>query len=159
MLAEYAHTRKVDSKCDVYSFGVVLLELVTSREAQDGGEDKNLAQWAWEQNSGEESLEAALDKEIIAEKDHMEGMKVVFQIGLMCTMKQATYRPSMRQVLLLLEQCAPINYSPKCPQQTHAGYNSEAQDQSPCSLHFKILSQEVVVHHPLGHLMTQSTLS
>ncbi|KAL7168048.1 hypothetical protein ACSBR2_038481 [Camellia fascicularis] len=45
---EYARTSRVNEKIDVYSFGVVLLELATSKKANDENEDMCLSDWAFQ---------------------------------------------------------------------------------------------------------------
>ncbi|KAJ9167886.1 hypothetical protein P3X46_019476 [Hevea brasiliensis] len=72
---EYAHTAKVKEKIDVYSFGVVLLELTTGKEAHLGDEN------------------TCLDE-----------MISVFILGVKCTSKQPSDRPSMREVFQILVQ-------------------------------------------------------
>ncbi|KAJ9680179.1 hypothetical protein PVL29_019467 [Vitis rotundifolia] len=103
---EYAYTRKANKKIDVYSFGVVLLELATGREANRGNEHMNLAQWAWQHFGEGKSIVEALDEEIM-EECYMEEMSNVFKLGLMCTSKAPSDRPSMREVLLILDRCGP----------------------------------------------------
>ncbi|CBI20579.3 unnamed protein product, partial [Vitis vinifera] len=93
---EYAYTRKANKKIDVYSFGVVLLELATGREANRGNEHMNLAQWAWQHFGEGKSIVEALDEEIM-EECFMEEMITVFKLGLMCTSKAPSDRPSMRE--------------------------------------------------------------
>ncbi|GAA0161805.1 transmembrane signal receptor [Lithospermum erythrorhizon] len=100
---EYGYTTKVNVKTDVYSFGVVLLELVTGREANDG-DDASLAEWAWKQYGEGKPIEQALDKEI-TEPAHMEGMTIVFKLGLKCTSALPSSRPSMKEVLQILRNC------------------------------------------------------
>ncbi|XP_060169063.1 receptor-like protein kinase 7 [Lycium barbarum] len=101
---EYAYAAKVSMKSDVYSFGVVLLELVTGEEPVHRDEDMNLAQWAWKHIEEDKLFEDALDEEI-KESANLKAMNDVFKLGLMCTNKVASVRPSMKevvQVLLLL---------------------------------------------------------
>ncbi|RVW79186.1 Receptor-like protein kinase HSL1 [Vitis vinifera] len=102
---------KANKKIDVYSFGVVLLELATGREANRGNEHMNLGQWAWQHFGEGKSIVEALDEEIM-EECFMEEMITVFKLGLMCTSKAPSDRPSMREVLLILDR--------RGPQQGHA---------------------------------------
>lgn len=97
------YTRKVNEKMDVYSFGVVLLELTTGREANDGGDDGSLADWAWQHVQDGNQLIDAIDCEI---KDHafMQEIEMVFKLGILCTNKTPSMRPTMKEVLQVLLQ-------------------------------------------------------
>nr|POE61955.1 mdis1-interacting receptor like kinase 1 [Quercus suber] len=101
---EYAYITKVNEKIDVYSFGIVLLELVTGREPND--ENMNLAEWALRHSSEGKSITDALDDEI-KEPCYLEEMTMVFKLGLKCTSRLPTNRPSMREVLQILCWCSP----------------------------------------------------
>ncbi|KAL2517717.1 Protein kinase family protein with leucine-rich repeat domain [Abeliophyllum distichum] len=105
---EYAYTTKVDEKIDVYSFGVVLLELVTGREPNSGDEHTSLAEWAWKRYAEEKPIVDALDKEI-KEPCYLEEMTTVFKLGLVCTSSSPYNRPSMKEVLHILQRCRPFD--------------------------------------------------
>ena len=105
-MTEYAYTRKANEKIDVYSFGVVLLELATGREANRGNEHMSLAEWAWQHFGDGKSIIEALDEEIM-EECYLEEITTVFKLGLMCTRKKPSVRPSMKEVLLILGRCGP----------------------------------------------------
>ncbi|XP_031110675.1 probable LRR receptor-like serine/threonine-protein kinase At1g34110 [Ipomoea triloba] len=102
---EYGNTRRVNTKSDVYSFGVVLLELTTGREAVSANLEMNLAQWAHKHQREGNSIVDALDEEI---KDpcHLEAMTTVFKLGLACTLSSPTSRPSMKNILQILQRQA-----------------------------------------------------
>ncbi|XP_016503009.1 uncharacterized protein LOC107821115 isoform X2 [Nicotiana tabacum] len=97
----YMAPAKVSMKSDVYSFGVVLLELVTGREPVHRDEAINLAQRAWKHVEEEELIEDALDEEIKGPAN-LKAMSEVFKLGLMCTNKVASTRPSMKEVVQVL---------------------------------------------------------
>ncbi|KAI3694774.1 hypothetical protein L1987_77754 [Smallanthus sonchifolius] len=105
MAPEYAHTTKVNEKIDVYSFGVILLELTTGKEASNGNEHLSLAEWAWQQVLGGAQIVDALDNEF---KDpvYLNEMTSVFKLGLWCTNKLPTNRPSMKEVCQMLLRCS-----------------------------------------------------
>ncbi|KAF2285218.1 hypothetical protein GH714_039037 [Hevea brasiliensis] len=110
---EYAQTARVNEKIDVYSFGVVLLELTTGKEATFGDENTSLADWAWRQMKEGRPIVDALDKEIM-ESSYLHEMSIVFQLGVKCTSKLPSARPSMREVLqVLLHYSHPLVYGVK----------------------------------------------
>ncbi|KDP33800.1 hypothetical protein JCGZ_07371 [Jatropha curcas] len=101
---EYAATSRVNEKTDVYSFGVVLLELTTGKKANFGDENTCLVDWAWRYMNEGKAIVNVLDKEI-REASYLHEMTVVFQLGVRCTDKLPSARPSMRDVLQILRQC------------------------------------------------------
>lgn len=103
--AEYAYTTKVNEKIDVYSFGVVLLELVTGREPNCGDEHTSLAEWAWKHCGEGREMGDAIDREI-KEGGYLEEMINVYKLGLMCTSPLPTSRPSMKEVVQILQRCS-----------------------------------------------------
>ncbi|XP_010278042.1 PREDICTED: receptor-like protein kinase 5 [Nelumbo nucifera] len=104
---EYGYTTKVNEKVDIYSFGVVLLELVTGREANDGGDNTSLAEWAWQHLKDGKPIVDALDEQI-KEPCYLAEMSVVFQLGIHCTSSLPSTRPSMKQVLQVLTRYIPL---------------------------------------------------
>ncbi|KAM3760159.1 hypothetical protein ACB098_01G173000 [Castanea mollissima] len=110
---EYAHTMRVNEKIDVYSFGVILLELTTGREASYGDEHTSLAEWAWRYIKDDIPIVDALDEEI-KEPSYLEEMSSVFILGIICTNKEPSKRPSMKEVMQKLHKCSqPLVYGEK----------------------------------------------
>ncbi|XP_059461694.1 receptor-like protein kinase HSL1 [Corylus avellana] len=103
---EYAYTSKVNEKIDIYSFGVVLLELTTGRDAKSGDEHMSLAEWSWWYYKEGKPIIDALDNEI-KKPCYLEEMSSVFKLGLMCTGRSPSTRPSMKEVLQILCRCGP----------------------------------------------------
>ncbi|CAM8945446.1 unnamed protein product [Rhodiola kirilowii] len=115
MPPEYAHTTRASEKIDVYSFGVILFELVTGTEATDGGEeDKGLAEWAWHHVHTGKAIVDALDKEI-KEDHYIDEMTAVFKLGIICTSKLPSSRPTMQEVLQFLLRYRSSAYGHKNP--------------------------------------------
>lgn len=104
LCAESVYTRKVNEKVDVYSFGVVLLELTTGRLANDGGEHGSLADWAWRHLQSGKSIAEAADKSI-ADAGYGDQVEAVFKLGIICTGRQPSSRPTMKGVLQILQRC------------------------------------------------------
>lgn len=105
-LAEYGNSGRVNEKVDVYSFGVVLLELTTGRDASNGGKKNttSLVEWAWRHVQKGKAIGDALDEEV-KEGIFLEEMVCVFKLGILCTSKLACSRPSMKEVVQILERC------------------------------------------------------
>ncbi|KAI3792731.1 hypothetical protein L2E82_06619 [Cichorium intybus] len=106
---EYAYSTRVNEKVDVYSFGVVLLELVTGKEAHEGDGDMNLAEWAWRNYREGKSMVEALDPEIKQDNSYIEEIRLVFKLGLVCTSTFPSSRPTMREVVGILQRCNPVS--------------------------------------------------
>ncbi|XP_062168485.1 LRR receptor-like serine/threonine-protein kinase FEI 2 [Alnus glutinosa] len=101
---EYLQSGRATEKSDVYSFGVLLLELVTGKRPTDPSFVKrglNVVGWMnmlLKQNQ----LEEVVDKRC-ADTD-METLEAILEIAARCTDANPDDRPSMSQVLQLLEQ-------------------------------------------------------
>ncbi|XP_062197444.1 receptor protein-tyrosine kinase CEPR2-like [Phragmites australis] len=114
---ELAYSLKVTEKTDVYSFGVVLLELVTGRNPIDPrfGEDKDIVFWL-SSKLASESLDDVLDPRVaLSARDDM--LKVL-KIAVLCTAKLPAGRPTMRDVVKMLNDatgagpCSPRGQPP-----------------------------------------------
>ncbi|KAL3744877.1 hypothetical protein ACJRO7_014050 [Eucalyptus globulus] len=93
---EYAHTTRVNEKIDVYSFGVVLLELTTGREPNDRDEDMCLADWAWFHFDQGKPISDVIDEEI-RDNSSLDQICNVFKLGIFCTAKLPSTRPTMKE--------------------------------------------------------------
>ncbi|XBI75527.1 hypothetical protein VPH35_068891 [Triticum aestivum] len=102
---EFGSSRKMNEKVDVYSFGVVLLELVTGRYANGGGGYENLAQWAWRQFHQDEDIHLTnlIDPDV-RDPAYSHEVQLVLKLGLICTGTNPSSRPSMKQVLQVLQR-------------------------------------------------------
>lgn len=102
---EYAYSTKINEKVDVYSFGVVLLELVTGKKPNKGGEPAcSLVDWAWDHFSEGKSLADAFYEDI-KDPRYEEEMASVFKLGLLCTSTLPSTRPSTKDILKVLRHC------------------------------------------------------
>ncbi|XP_031484097.1 receptor-like protein kinase 7 [Nymphaea colorata] len=101
---EYAYTWRIDEKSDVYSFGVVLLELVTGKRPvmPEFGENKDLVHWVSDKLGSKEGMRGLVDP-AIPEKHKEEATKVL-RVGVLCTAKRSSWRPTMRAVVQMLEE-------------------------------------------------------
>ncbi|VFQ73193.1 unnamed protein product [Cuscuta campestris] len=110
---EYAYTPRVNEKIDIYSFGVVLLELVTGKEPMftaGGEEHASLVEWAYHHHSEKTAIDEILDAEIQKPKLFQEDLKTVFILGLACTNRSPSNRPSMKEVVQILQRCQPLTH-------------------------------------------------
>ncbi|KAJ0241054.1 Receptor protein-tyrosine kinase CEPR2 [Hirschfeldia incana] len=109
MAPELAYSFKATEKSDVYSFGVVLLELVTGlRPVEDEfGEGKDIVDYVFStiQQDGR-NLRNVLDKQVLSTSVE-ESMVKALKMGLLCTTKLPSLRPSMRDVVRKLEDADP----------------------------------------------------
>ncbi|KAJ8771878.1 hypothetical protein K2173_027055 [Erythroxylum novogranatense] len=101
---EYLQSGRATEKSDVYSFGVLLLELVTGKRPTDPTFVKrglNVVGWM---NTllRENQLENVVDKRCI--DSDMETVEAILEVAARCTDANPDDRPTMNQVLQLLEQ-------------------------------------------------------
>ncbi|GMI78590.1 HAESA-like 1 [Hibiscus trionum] len=99
---EYAYTLRVNEKSDIYSFGVVILELVTGKPPNDPEfGDKDVVKWVcvtFDQKGADQVIDPRLDL------TYKEEICRVLDIGLLCTNALPINRPSMRNVVKLLQE-------------------------------------------------------
>ncbi|XAR48461.1 Non-specific serine/threonine protein kinase [Bertholletia excelsa] len=107
---EYAYSSKATTKCDVYSFGVVLMELITGRKPVEVefGENKNIIYWVSTKVETREGAMEVLDKQLSGLfKDEMI---MVLRIAVRCTYKNPANRPTMSEVVQLLNEADPCRF-------------------------------------------------
>ncbi|KAJ9555353.1 hypothetical protein OSB04_009967 [Centaurea solstitialis] len=100
---ELAQSMRLSDKCDVYSFGVILLEVVTGRKPVEslGGHEvvvlceyvRTLIERGKATDCFDRSLNGFVENELIQ----------VMKLGLICTSESALRRPSMAEVVQVLE--------------------------------------------------------
>jgi len=106
---EYISTGKARKEADMFSFGVVLLEVATGRKAmhQEGKEGQvSLVEWVWELYRFRNLL-AAADPKLNGEFD-VQQMECLLVVGLRCVNSDSKTRPSIRQVIKMLNFEAPF---------------------------------------------------
>lgn len=102
---EHTRTGKATTSGDVFSFGAFLLEVACGRrpiERQGLSENLILVDWVFDfWNKGEllEARDPNLGTEYVAEE-----LELVLKLGLLCSHSDPTARPSMRQVVQILDR-------------------------------------------------------
>ncbi|KAL0916684.1 hypothetical protein M5K25_014213 [Dendrobium thyrsiflorum] len=97
---EYFTHGIVDEKTDVFAFGVFILEMISGRKPVDGSH-KSLLSWAKPYlNDGK--LEMLVDSRLGEDYDINQLKRLTF-IASLCIRANATWRPSMTEVLDLIE--------------------------------------------------------
>ncbi|KAG6488896.1 hypothetical protein ZIOFF_050151 [Zingiber officinale] len=113
MAPEFAcRTVKITEKCDVYGFGVLVLEIITGRRPVEYMEDDVVVL----SDSVRVALEAGRVDELVdgkvGGKFPMEEVVPVVKLGLVCTSQVPSSRPTMSEVVHILELII-------CPQESH----------------------------------------
>lgn len=101
---EYALYGQLTEKSDVYSFGVVLLELMSGKRAfisLSEGQSFVLADWAWSLVRSGKTLDVI--QEGMVEPGPTKVMEKYVLVAALCTHPQLHARPTMEQVVKILE--------------------------------------------------------
>jgi hypothetical protein len=106
-------TGRASKESDVYSFGVVSLEIACGRKSIQPQEEPSkirLLEWVWDLYGKGQPFEA-VDKGLSMEFDESQ-VECLIVVGLWCCHPNPTIRPSIRQVINVLNFEAPL---PKLP--------------------------------------------
>lgn len=141
---ECATTGRATKESDVYSFGIVCLEIACGRKAVEPREEPSkvsLSEWVWELYRSGQLLEA-VDQELGMEFDEQQ-IECLMTVGLWCCHLDPTVRPSIRQVINILNFEAPLpDLPPKLSMPsyftggfsyTSSSYTSSTKDQTQCT--------------------------
>ncbi|PON69849.1 GPCR kinase [Parasponia andersonii] len=117
MAPECVTTGKASKESDVYSFGVVALEICCGRKPIERNAEPSkvsLVEWVWDLYGKGQVLEAA-DIRLGMEFDERQ-MESLMVTGLWCCHPDPTFRPSIKQVVSVLNFEAPLpNLPSKLP--------------------------------------------
>ncbi|RDX93394.1 putative LRR receptor-like serine/threonine-protein kinase, partial [Mucuna pruriens] len=100
-------TREATKESDVYSFGIVLLELLTGKRPLMFTQDEDIVKWVKKQlQRGQitELLEPGL-LELDPESSEWEEFLLGVKVGLLCTAPDPLDRPTMSDIVFMLEGC------------------------------------------------------
>ncbi|KAM3744170.1 hypothetical protein ACB098_06G032200 [Castanea mollissima] len=93
----------ISVKADVYSYGIVLLEIICCRKNIDvnasAAEEIVLSSWAYKCFAARD-----LYKLVIGEEIDMMSLEKMVKVGLWCIQEEPALRPSMKNVVLMLEE-------------------------------------------------------
>lgn len=106
---ECVTTGKASKESDVYSFGVVALEITCGRKPVDARQEPSkvrLVEWVWDLYGKGQLLEA-VDKRLSKEFDERQ-LECLMIVGLWCCHPDFACRPSIRQVINVLNFEAPL---------------------------------------------------
>ncbi|KAH0719165.1 hypothetical protein KY285_015196 [Solanum tuberosum] len=112
---EYIATGHLYVKSDVYGFGVVLLELLTGLRALDTkrpGGQHNLVDWMKPMLSNKRKLKSIMDARMEGQYSS-KAATLTAQLTIKCLEGEPKKRPSMKEVVEVLEQVESIKEKPK----------------------------------------------
>ncbi|KAH9701266.1 putative serine/threonine-protein kinase PBL9 [Citrus sinensis] len=103
---EYLATGHLTAKSDVYSFGVVLLEMLSGRRAVDKNRpsgEHNLVEWAKPYLASKRKIFRIIDNRLEGQYT-LEGAYKGATLALRCLSTEGKFRPTMAEVVTVLEQ-------------------------------------------------------
>ncbi|KAM3373668.1 putative LRR receptor-like serine/threonine-protein kinase RKF3 [Capsicum galapagoense] len=113
---EYALYGQLTERSDVYSFGVVLLELLSGKKALiavNDGKPTLVTDWAWSLVREGRPLDVV--EENTPDLDHPEILEKYVMVAVLCSHPQLYARPTMDQVVKMLEADIPVPVIPERP--------------------------------------------
>ncbi|XP_054797480.1 cysteine-rich receptor-like protein kinase 2 [Prosopis cineraria] len=111
---EYAIHGQLSEKADVFSYGIIVLEMISGQRSEElkiHGNDEG--EFLLQKRGIHSEL---VDKTLDPNDFDVEEVKKVIEIGLLCTQAHADIKPTMSEVVVLLQNMAlPENIKPTMP--------------------------------------------
>nr|XP_043634432.1 G-type lectin S-receptor-like serine/threonine-protein kinase At5g24080 [Erigeron canadensis] len=110
---EWISNRPVTVKADVYSYGMLLLEIVGGRRNFDMSFDADnffFPGWAFKEMKNGEAMKVA-DRRLEGAVDEDELLRAL-KVGFWCIQDEVSMRPSMSEVVMMLEGSVEVNEPP-----------------------------------------------
>ncbi|KAM0012953.1 putative protein kinase RLK-Pelle-RLCK-VIIa-2 family [Helianthus debilis subsp. tardiflorus] len=130
---EYIATGHLYVRSDVYGFGVVLLEMITGLRVVDTnrpGSQHNLVDWARPTLGDKKKLQEMMDPRI--ENDYLsKGARKAAELIFRCLEHDPKNRPSMKEVVVSLQEISDIKTKPKDHTTQSTGPHHVGRYQSP----------------------------
>lgn len=107
---------QVDEKSDIYSFGVVLMEIISGKTSVNSefGDGNSIVDWVRSKIKTKEGTKDVLDQNAGASCGSVrEEMMLLLRVALLCTSRNPADRPSMRDVVSMLQEAKPKRKSPE----------------------------------------------
>ncbi|XXG59566.1 hypothetical protein AAC387_Pa04g1628 [Persea americana] len=116
MSPEYAMNGQFSVKSDVFSFGVLLLEIISGQKNStfyQSEQGQDLLSYVWRARKDGNVLEI-IDSSLREQCSASEAMRCI-HIGLLCVQEDATTRPIMSSVVLMLNSFSVTLLAPTTP--------------------------------------------
>lgn len=105
MAPEYASLGQLSDKVDVFSFGVLCLEIISGRRNIDEKyplDKVYLTRWIWDLYRQDKLMDLVDKTMTLKDEEKMEVHRAI-NIALLCIQNEAEQRPSMEQVVAMLQ--------------------------------------------------------
>lgn len=123
---EYVTTGHLYVKSDVYGFGVVLVEMITGLRALDQtrpAPQRNLVEWVKPYLANRRKLKNIMDSRLEGRYPTKAASQVA-ELALTCLAQEQKGRPSMKEVVAVLEKAYTLTEKPKVPRIHNSNHQS-----------------------------------